>query len=84
MLANITKHSMDTGLIVLLLVLVVGVEQGSANPDGLGKDAAVHGIGVGQQTVGLDGSWFGGDMSKVVGFVEIGRDWNFSESGVGN
>ena len=56
MLANITKHSMDIGLIVFLLVRVVGSEQGSANPDGLGKDTAVHGIGVGQQTVTLDGS----------------------------
>ena len=56
MLANITKHSIDTGLAAPLLVRVVGAEQGSANPDGPGKDTAVHGIGVGQQTVTLDGS----------------------------
>ena len=56
MLANITQHSMYIGLIVFLLMRVVVAEQGSANPDGLGKDTAVHGIGVGQQTVTLDGS----------------------------
>ena len=52
----IIKHSMDTGLVVLLLVRVVGTGQGSANLDGPGKDSAVLGIGVGQQTVILDGS----------------------------
>ena len=43
----IIKHSMDTGLVVLLLVRVVGAGQGSANPDVPGKDSAVLGIGVG-------------------------------------
>ena len=47
MLANITKHSMDTGLAAPLLVRVVGAGQGSANPGGLEKDTVVHGTGVG-------------------------------------
>ena len=44
----IIKHSIDTGLVVvLLLVRVLGAGQGSAKLDGPWEGSAVLGIGVG-------------------------------------
>ena len=53
----IIKHSIDTGMVVLLLLVrLLGVGQGSAKLDGPWEGSVVLGVGVGWRTAKLDGS----------------------------